>query len=304
MKSPALAIFSLALSFTASGFASEGWLSDLAKATAQAREEKKPILMDFTGSDWCTWCIRLRKEVFELAAFKEAAPKRFVLLELDYPQDESKVPPAIREQNAALQQKYAIQGYPTILLVDAEGRPFARTGYQKGGPEEYLKHLGRLNENLEKRDAAFQKASSAKGLDKAKALKEGLDEVPEEMIAVHYKTTLDEIRALDPSDTLGLDAKFSLVQSLNDLKANLKNAVKNGGEAVRTTADKFIAEHPKLDVRQKQKVLLDVLNFLRPPKDNATALKLALDVKALDSESEEGKMAESIRVQVEKMSAK
>lgn len=304
MKSPAVAIFSLAVSFSVSAFASDGWLTDFSKAKAQASEEKKAILMDFTGSDWCTWCIRLRKEVFDLEAFKQAAPKNFVLLELDYPQDESKVSPAIREQNAELQQKYAIQGYPTILLVDAEGRPFARTGYQKGGPEEYLKHLGRLNENLAKRDAAFQKAATLKGGEKAKALKEGLDEVPEEMIAVHYKKTLDEIRSLDPSDSLGLDAKFSLVQALNDLRVNLKEAVKNGGEAVRSTADKFLAAHPKLEVRQKQQALLDVLNFLRPPKDNATALKLAVDVKALDPSTEEGKMAESIRAQIEKMSAK
>jgi hypothetical protein len=260
--------------------------------------------MDFTGSDWCTWCIRLRKEVFDTDMFKKAAPKNFILLELDYPQDESKVPSSIREQNADLQQKYAIQGYPTILLVDAEGLPFARTGYQKGGPEEYLKHLDELRGNLLKRDAAFQKASAATGLEKAKALKEGLDLVPEEMVAAHYKKALDEIKALDKEDSLGLEAKFGFVQAMSDLRGTLKAALKNGGEAVRAEADKFVAEHPKLGVRQKQQALLDVLNFLMPPKDNATALKLAVDVKALDPNTEEGKMADSIRAQVEKMSAK
>lgn len=304
MKSPALVILSLAASFSLSAFASDGWLSDFAKAKSEAVAEKKPILMDFTGSDWCTWCIRLRKEVFDTDTFRKAAPKDFVLLELDYPQDESKVPAAIREQNADLQQKYAIQGYPTILLVDAEGRPFARTGYQKGGPEEYLKHLEELRGNLVKRDAAFQKASLAAGLEKAKALKEGLDLVPEEMVAAHYKKALDEIRGLDAEDSLGLEAKFGFAQAMRELRGTLKAALKNGGEAVRAEADKFVAEHPKLDVRKKQQALLDVLNFLMPPKDNATALKLAVDVKALDPNTEEGKMAESIRAQVEKMSAK
>lgn len=304
MKSPALAIFSLAVSFSVSAFAAEGWLSDFAKAKSQAVGEKKPILMDFTGSDWCTWCIRLRKEVFDTDTFKKAAPQNFVLLELDYPQEESKVPAAIRDQNAKLQQQYAIQGYPTILLADAEGLPFARTGYQKGGPEEYLKHLDELRGNLAKRDAAFQKALALSGIEKAKALKEGLDVVPEEMVAAHYHKKLDEIRALDTADSLGLDAKFGFLQAMRDLRGNLKAALNGGGEAVRAEADKFVAEHPKLAVRQKQQALLDVLNFLMPPKDNATALKLAVDVKALDPNTEEGKMAESIRAQVEKMSAK
>lgn len=304
MKSPVFAFLSFAVCFSVSAFASEGWLTDFAKAKTQAAEEKKALLMDFTGSDWCTWCIRLRKEVFDTDAFKKSAPKNFVLLELDYPQDESKVPSAIREQNAKLQTTYAIQAYPTILLTDAEGRPFARTGYQKGGPEEYLKHLAELRGNLEKRDAAFQKASKSSGLEKAKALKGGLDVVPEEMVAAHYKSTLDEIKALDAADSLGLEAKFGFVQAMRELRLSLKEKSEKGGEAVRAEADRFVSEHPKLSAKQKQQALLDVLNFLMPPKDNQTALKLAVDVKALDPESEEGKMAESIRAQVEKMMSK
>ena len=304
MRSPVALTTSIVFAVSISAFASEGWLVDFEKAKAQAATEKKAILMDFTGSDWCTWCIRLRKEVFETEAFKKAAPNGFVLLELDYPQDQSKVSKPIQEQNEKLQQAYAITGYPTILLTDATGRPFARTGYEKGGPEAYLKHLGDLRGNLEKRDAAFQKAAGASGLEKARALKDGLDVVPEEMVAVHYKSTLDEIRALDAADSLGLESKFGFVQAMREHRQNLKSKLEQGGEAVRAEADKFVAEHPKLTVKQKQQALLDVLNFLMPPKDNRTALELAEDVKALDPESEEGKMAESIRAQVEKMSAK
>ncbi|RFC44218.1 MAG: Thioredoxin-related protein [Verrucomicrobia bacterium] len=295
---------SIVFAVSISAFASEGWLVDFEKAKAEATAQKKAILMDFTGSDWCTWCIRLRKEVFDTQNFKKAAPKDFVLLELDYPQDQAKVPEAIREQNEKLQQIYAITGYPTILLADAAGRPFARTGYEKGGPEEYLKHLDELKKNLEKRDAAFTKAAAVAGIEKAKALKEGLDVVPEEMVAAHYKSTLDEIKALDTTDSLGFEAKFGFVQAMRDHRANLKSKLEQGGEAVRAEADKFVSEHPKLSAKQKQQALLDVLNFLMPPKDNATALKLAEDVKALDPESEEGKMAEKIRAQVEKMSGK
>lgn len=304
MKSPVLAAIVISASFSISAFASDGWLTDFEKAREQAATEKKALLMDFTGSDWCTWCIRLRKEVFETEVFKAAAPKSFVLLELDYPQDQSKVSEEVRKQNEGLQAKYGIRGYPTILLADAAGRPFAKTGYEKGGPEAYMKQLEELRANLGKRDAAFSKAQGASGLEKARALKEGLDIVPEEMVAVHYKSTLDEIRALDVSDTLGVDAKFGFVQVLGELKEALKQSASKGGEALRAEADSFVAARPKLVSKQKQQVLLSVLNFLMPPKDNAVALKLAEDVKALDEASEEGKMAESIRAQVVKMMAK
>ncbi len=304
MRSPRIAVLVAIAALSTFVQASEGWLQDFEKAKAEAASENKAILMDFTGSDWCTWCIRLRKEVFDTASFKAAAPTHFVLLELDYPQDQSKQPEDVRKQNEVLQQTYAIQGYPTILLADAQGRPFARTGYQKGGPEAYLAHLEELRGKLEQRDASFQKASGATGIEKAQALKVALDVVPEEMVAAHYKSTLDEIRALDPSDTLGLDLKFGFIQALRDLHVRLKGKVEQGGEAVRAEADKFVAERPKLAANQKQKALLDVLNFLMPPKDNATALKLAVDVQALDPASEQGKMAENIRAQVEKMQAK
>jgi hypothetical protein len=141
-------------------------------------------------------------------------------------------------------------------------------------------------------------------LEKAKALKEGLDLIPEEMIAAHYKSTLDEIKGLDLEDTLGVDAKFGFVQAMREHHLNLKSKAQKGGEELRAEADKFVAEHPNLAARQKQQALLDVLNFLMPPKDNRTALKLAEDVKALAPDTEEGKMAEGIRAQVEKMSSK
>ena len=304
MKSPVLTAIVASAFVSISASAAEGWLTDFEKAKEQAATEKKALLMDFTGSDWCTWCIRLRKEVFDTEAFKAAAPKSFVLLELDYPQDQSKVTEAVRKQNEGLQGKYAISGYPTILLADATGRPFAKTGYEKGGPEVYLKQLEDLRANLGKRDAAFTRAQGLGGLKKAAALKEGLDVVPEEMVAAHYKSTLDEIRALDTADTLGVDGKFGFVQVLGELKELLKQSAPKGGGALRAEADRFVAARPKLVAKQKQQVLLSVLNFLMPPKDNAVALKLAEDVKALDEASEEGKVAESIRAQVVNMMAK
>lgn len=94
----------------------------------------------------------------------------FVLVELDFPKNKSKLSEETQKQNNELRVKYGVKGYPTILLCDAEERPYAKTGYQKGGPENYVEHLNKLRERKTTRDEAFAAAKKATGVEKAKAL--------------------------------------------------------------------------------------------------------------------------------------
>ena len=139
----------------AAGVASAGelWTDNAQEAMAQAAKEKKDLLIDFTGSDWCGWCIKLDQEVFSQPAFQAEAPKRFVLLKLDFPRNRQ-LPEETKKQNSEWRDKFAIKGYPTIVLADAEGKPYAKTGYRPGGPKAYLKHLAELCQNRPKRDEA------------------------------------------------------------------------------------------------------------------------------------------------------
>jgi len=123
-------------------FAADAWLTDLDEAKKVAAKEKKDILVDFTGSDWCGWCIRLKKEVFDQPEFAEAS-KKFVLVELDFPRGK-KQSPEVKAKNEALAKHYAISGFPTILLLDAQGEVYAQAGYQEGGAKKYLELLGVL----------------------------------------------------------------------------------------------------------------------------------------------------------------
>ena len=148
----------------------EGWSADFAAAKKEAVASKKDLLMDFTGSDWCGWCIKLKEEVFSQDAFKAGVKDKFVLVEVDFPKDQSKLTDATIKQNDELGKKYQIQGYPTILLCDADGKPFAATGYEEGGPDAYVKHLNELRAKKTARDEALKSAEKATGLDKAKAL--------------------------------------------------------------------------------------------------------------------------------------
>ena len=124
---------------TAEGATEEAdpWLTDWKVALERAKKERKPILADFTGSDWCGYCIKLKDEVFSTAEFKEWAEKNVILVEVDFPKQKEQSA-ALKAQNQELQTKYRIQGYPTVLFLDAKGKELGKSGYRKGGPEAWL----------------------------------------------------------------------------------------------------------------------------------------------------------------------
>jgi thioredoxin-related protein len=133
---------------TASAFATtlEGWSDDLSQALEKARTEKKSVLVEFTGSDWCPPCIMMRKNVFSKKEFIDAASKKFILVELDFPKGDK----ALSEKNQPLAEKYKIEGFPTIVLLDSEGKEFTRFfASQFPSVEAFLK---RLDDALEKKD--------------------------------------------------------------------------------------------------------------------------------------------------------
>ena len=119
------------------------WLENYTEALAAAKSLKRPVFIDFTGSDWCGWCIRLDREVFSQKAFIKYAKNDLVLLKLDFPQ-RKKLSEALQKQNMELAKKFGIRGFPTIVIVDAEGKEIARTGYRPGGDKKYVKYLKEL----------------------------------------------------------------------------------------------------------------------------------------------------------------
>ena len=132
----------LALTHTAAT-AKPGWSEDFAKASAQAKSEKKMTLIDFTGSDWCGWCIKLDKEIFATPEFEEYAKKNLVLVEVDFPRSKEQSA-ELKEQNAKLKKEYPVKGFPTIIVLDAEGKKIGQLGYMKGGPAAFIAELEKL----------------------------------------------------------------------------------------------------------------------------------------------------------------
>jgi thioredoxin-related protein len=125
---------------TSAAWAEAGWTDDFEKALETAKKENKHVLVDFSGSDWCGWCIRLEDEVFSKRPFKEFAEENLVTVLIDFPR-KKKLGKKQMESNQSLAQKYAVEGYPTVLLLNPAGEVVGRTGYKPGGPEEYVKHI-------------------------------------------------------------------------------------------------------------------------------------------------------------------
>ena len=130
---------------TACAYASAApWMTDWEAAKAKAKEENKPILINLTGSDWCGWCIKIEKEVFSHKDFIAYAKEHLILMEADFPRKKS-LPEEVKKQNKALKKEYLNGGYPTVYLLDAEGKKLSEDiGELKGGVEEYLKVLPEL----------------------------------------------------------------------------------------------------------------------------------------------------------------
>jgi protein disulfide-isomerase len=120
------------------------WHTDLTKAINISKAEKKPVMLFFTGSDWCGWCIRLQKEVFNTPEFIKWSNENVVLVELDYPK-RKELSPELKQQNLQMKQMFQIKGYPTVWIVQPEEnegkinfKQLGKTGYVAGGPEKWI----------------------------------------------------------------------------------------------------------------------------------------------------------------------
>ncbi len=179
------------------GFAAEPvWLTDLDVAKAQGVKENKPVLVDFTGSDWCPPCKQLHKAVFESAEFAAVASK-YVLVELDYPKAKTQSE-ELKAKNREWQQKFGISGFPTVLLIDAKSADvFGKTvGFGGQTAKEYLQKLASFQNTPEGR-ASLEKEGKEKSARSAKSRELG-KKIDDAIAAKDFKSaeaTLSEMYA-------------------------------------------------------------------------------------------------------------
>ena len=279
----------------------EGWLTDIDAAKKSASESKKDLLIDFTGSDWCGWCIKLNDEVFKHDAFKAGVKDSFVLVEIDFPREKGKLPEDVRKRNTELGEKYAVQGYPTILLCDAEGKPYAATGYEEGGPEKYVSHLNELRKNKSKRDEAFAKAAKASGVEKAKVLIAALDamKVDEKVAANFYGDIAAQIRAADPKDETGFAKKAESGKRIEEFQNSLQEfGAKRDHEGALALVDKTLKEGG-FDTESTLQIMMTRSAIYASTGKFDEAIKAVDEAKAFAPDSKMAPMIDQFRKRLE-----
>lgn len=146
MKFPKL-FFVLALVVFASTHANAApaatWFTNLPTAQAQAKAEGKFVLLNFTGSDWCGWCMKLRKEVFLKSDFNDFARTNLILVEVDFPKRKPQ-PALLQQANQKLAEQFEVQGYPTLIVLDSQGKTLGKVSYGSGGPKAFLAEFAKV----------------------------------------------------------------------------------------------------------------------------------------------------------------
>lgn len=174
------------------------WMTDLEAAKSKAAAENKAVLIDFTGSDWCGWCIRLRKQVLDTPAFEAYAKDKFVLMEVDVPQN-PKFDPVLRARNEKLCEQFGVEGFPTIMVLTPQGDVVGGFSGFKPSVDAAAKTLDSALNTA----SLIRKAESQQGAEQLASLVEAYKGIPEELRSKAARL-LQRIRELDPQDSSGL----------------------------------------------------------------------------------------------------
>ncbi len=231
------------------GSAKITWHETLESAQAEAAKTKTTILVNFTGSDWCTWCQKLATEVFDAPDFASDAGQHFTFVKLDYPRTIEQ-PEATKQYNEKLMTQFGIEGFPTILLLDASGKAYARTGYQEGGAKAYLTHLLSLSNQRVLRDTllktTIRETDPAKKID---ALVSAISNLSAWGILASYPELKGEVIRLDADDARGLRSKYSAEGDVGDIVQ--KYFPKRDFAGALTDLEKLQAKYPKGEASQQ-----------------------------------------------------
>lgn len=117
--------------------------STVAAAAEQAKREGKVVMFNFTGSDWCSWCMKLKQEVFSRPEFESFARAHLVLVEVDFPRRIAQ-PEALKAANQEAAKRMGVTGFPTLVFFNSDGKQIGRSGYKPGGAAAFVQEVTKL----------------------------------------------------------------------------------------------------------------------------------------------------------------
>jgi Thioredoxin-like len=266
------ALAGLLLLYVGRAEAGDKWLTRLDEAERLAVKDGKDLFILFTGTAWCGACIQFESNVLSRPEFVRST-KHFILVKLEFPQSDDDLPPGQRKDFVAWRERYGIRAFPTVLLADVNGRPYAVTGHIGLGAEDYARHLGKLRETRDRRDDALSKAAKARGVEKAQhlnaaltALESAFDrsftEKQGDMLVRFYRPEIDQLVDLDPANAAGLREKYrGLLGAESDrgrvaeMHAQFAAAMKEGGaKAALILVDQELGRAKSAELRKRLQV--------------------------------------------------
>lgn len=200
MKITSPTLFCVTAALISPVFAAESWLVDLPVAQQQAQREQKLVLVDFTGSDWCTACIALRRNVLDTPDFRNWAEDKFVFVEIDLPQ-RKQLPGNRAERNRALAEHYGVAAFPTIMVLTPRGEVM---GGFEGDVKTTKNAIVALEHAIEAADLS-RKAALCDSTERAKILYSIYSHYPTGKSFERHATALRELTMkADPDNVTGI----------------------------------------------------------------------------------------------------
>jgi len=289
-------VFSLVALSSTTWAAEVQWIDDFEKAKATAKAEGKDILLNFTGLEWCPACKMLNNEVVSKKEFAEVTPKKFVMVQLDFPRDPSRLEPATRKAYEALQEKFNAFEFPVLLLIDKQGRPYARTGMFRGATAQgYNQHLADLQAKRILRDKLFADAEKAEGVKKAELLHQAMRPIDSSLLGAHYFEKMQEVVAADPDNKTGVADEYAAMITSERVSRQVGpvykaiNEFAGDNEKMLTLLDEALAR-PGMLFETRYDLKMNKIQLLAANKDIDAAVKVIDSMLADPKASEQMKL--------------
>ena len=257
------------------------WMTDFDAAKAQAAKEGKPILVDFTGSDWCGFCIKLKKQVFDTPEFDAYAKDKFVCLEIDLPHG-NKISEEQKKANEALSEQYNVDGFPSIFVMTPQGYVVGGfSGFHELADAKEALDTGLANA---KAVADAQKLEGDARVDAMFAVYKGLDED----LAPAAQSLRDAIAQMDTNDRCGMRRGKQAAEEMNTLQEQLRKGVEETGSAgLKDVLAKLEAARPALlpeNSHAAVQMKTSIMFLLCESQEDLDKLRdtIVADLKALD----------------------
>jgi serine/threonine-protein kinase len=201
------------------------WMDDLEAAKDLAAKEGKDLFIYFSGSDWCPWCILVKKDVFGEDLFARYAARHFVLVELDFPRYKAK--PRHYQRNEGLFKRWRLSAFPAVILADAQGRAYANLREAAGasGVERYVELMEKFRKERVSRDALLARAKLVEGAEKARYLDQALMALQPSFIESDYGNLVDQLLQTAGPDQTGLRSKY-VALSIKSRQGEIQQSLK------------------------------------------------------------------------------